>query len=341
MAEATDRADDRAASGTPVPDDRPAAVAGTRVRDLDPRVLFVSNVAFATKEPALRAKFAPFGEITEFRVLKTPQGKPRGIVFATFADTDAAHAAIAALHGTMIDGRTLSVQVASPTRAAGTAGAKQQEQLQTDQRARNDQYRERALRQVQADTAKRAAAPVDRETRRVARKAFVRSVPQGTTEESVRVWLTPELVAGLTHVSVSDEAAGGKMDAILSFADEAMAAAAVLLLNRKKVESGAGLIAERKRLSDAPIRGAAAAAPAMTMLALTALRRGAHGKQRIKVTAATKPTASDAMVVEESGAVEKEGRATSAAPKSNDFFRTLFTAGKQWSARRAPCRGRP
>ncbi|KNE60932.1 hypothetical protein, variant [Allomyces macrogynus ATCC 38327] len=329
MAEATDRAEDRAASATPVPDDRPAAVAGTRVRDLDPRVLFVSNVAFVTKEPALRAKFAPFGEITQFRALKTPQGKPRGIVFVSFADADAAQAAIAALHGTTLDGRTLSVQVASPTRAAGAAGAKQQERLQTDQRARNDQVRERALRQVQADAAKRAAAPVDREARRVARKAFVRNVPSGTTEEGVRAWLTPELVAGLTHVSVADEAAGGKLHAILSFADEAMAAAAVLLLNRKKVEGGAELFAEHKRLSAAPIRGANAAAPAAPMLAPTTLRRGAHGKQRIKVTAAPKPATSDAMVVEESGAVEKGAEKASLAPKSNDFFRTLFTAGKK------------
>ncbi|KAJ3368067.1 Splicing factor [Allomyces arbusculus] len=330
MAEETDRAEDRTASATPIPDDRPTAIAGTRVRDLDPRVLFVSNVAFATMEPALRAKFAPFGEITEFRALKTPQGKPRGIVFVTFADADAAQAAIAALHGTTLDGRTLSVQVASPTRAAGAAGAKQQERLQTDQRARNDQYRERALRQVQADAAKRAAAPVDREARRVARKAFVRNVPVGTTEEAVRAWLTPELAAGLTHVSVADEAAGGKMHAILSFGDEAMAAAAVLLLNRKKVEGGVELIAEHKRLSAAPIRGTnATGAPAATMLAPTALRRSAHGKQRIKVTAAPKPTASDAMVVEESAPVEKERGTASTAPKSNDFFRALFTAGRK------------
>ncbi|KAJ3361780.1 RNA-binding protein 4F [Allomyces javanicus] len=331
MAEATERTEDRAASATPAPDDRPTAVAGTRVRDLDPRVLFVSNVAFATKEPALRAKFAPFGDITEFRALKTPQGKPRGIVFVTFADADAAQAAITALHGTTLDGRTLSVQVASPTRAAGAAGAKQQERLQTDQRALNDQYRERALRQVQADAAKRAAAPVDREARRVARKAFVRNVPAGTTEEGVRAWLTPELVAGLTHVSVADEATGGKMHVILSFADEAMAAAAVLLLNRKKVEGGVELIAEHKRLSAAPIRGANAVAPAAPMLAPTALRRGAHGKQRIKVTAAPKPS-SDAMVVEESGAVEKGAAMAAsapAAPKSNDFFRTLFTTSKK------------
>lgn len=72
--------------------------------------LYIGGLSLATDEAALTEAFEVHGEITEAAVVTDRKnGRSRGFAFVTFADTDAADAAIQAMNGTVLDGRTLAV----------------------------------------------------------------------------------------------------------------------------------------------------------------------------------------------------------------------------------------
>lgn len=75
--------------------------------------LYVGNLAWATNSDGLREQFAQFGEITDAVVVTDRDtGRSRGFGFVTFADAEAAQAAISALDGQQLDGRPLRVSEA-------------------------------------------------------------------------------------------------------------------------------------------------------------------------------------------------------------------------------------
>ncbi|MCA9286869.1 MAG: RNA-binding protein [Phycisphaerales bacterium] len=77
--------------------------------------LYVGNIRFSADEQALRDLFAPFGEVTDVHIAMSREtGKPRGFAFVTLADKAAGEAAMQALNGKEIDGRTLVVNEAQP-----------------------------------------------------------------------------------------------------------------------------------------------------------------------------------------------------------------------------------
>jgi len=82
--------------------------------------IYVGNLSFQTTEDALSALFQEHGEIEEVAVVTDRDtGRSRGFGFVTMPDSDAANAAIEAINGTELDGRTLNVNEARPRPSGG------------------------------------------------------------------------------------------------------------------------------------------------------------------------------------------------------------------------------
>jgi len=101
-------------SGASTPD-------GTTPRQVEPSMnIFVGNFPFTTTEDDLRHLFAPYGRVAHVHLITEHHtGRPRGFGFVEMPDTTEAHAAIEALHGRELGGRTLTVSDARPRRPRG------------------------------------------------------------------------------------------------------------------------------------------------------------------------------------------------------------------------------
>jgi RNA recognition motif-containing protein len=85
--------------------------------------LFVGSLSWNTDDHGLREAFAPFGEITEAKVITDrDSGRSRGFGFVTFEDEEAADKAISAMNNTELDGRAIRVDVAQDRRRDGGGG---------------------------------------------------------------------------------------------------------------------------------------------------------------------------------------------------------------------------
>ncbi|MGH7286217.1 MAG: RNA recognition motif domain-containing protein [Polyangiaceae bacterium] len=89
---------------------------GTRV--------YVGNLSFRTSEESLRALCAADGRsVTEVKIVTDRQtGQPRGFAFVEFATDKDAQEAIAAMNGTDLDGRALTVNEAREREQRGGGG---------------------------------------------------------------------------------------------------------------------------------------------------------------------------------------------------------------------------
>ena len=77
--------------------------------------LFVGNLSFNTTENNLQDAFAAHGTVTEADlVMDRVTNRPRGFAFVTMSTGEEAEKAIAALNGTELDGRSITVNVARP-----------------------------------------------------------------------------------------------------------------------------------------------------------------------------------------------------------------------------------
>lgn len=85
--------------------------------------LYVGNLSYSTTEADLRDAFAATGhEVAEVKVvLDRDTGRPRGFAFVEMATDDGAQAAIEALNGKDLQGRTLAVSEARE-RSGGARG---------------------------------------------------------------------------------------------------------------------------------------------------------------------------------------------------------------------------
>ncbi len=84
--------------------------------------IYVGNLSFDTSEDSLRNAFAAHGDVEEVAVITDRDtGRPRGFAFVTMSDS-AARAAIDALNGQELDGRTLNVNEARPKADRGGGG---------------------------------------------------------------------------------------------------------------------------------------------------------------------------------------------------------------------------
>lgn len=77
--------------------------------------IYVGNLAYATTDDGLKAAFAAFGEVTAVRVVTDRMtGRSKGFGFVTMPDATQAQAAIDALNGHELDGRTVRVNESQP-----------------------------------------------------------------------------------------------------------------------------------------------------------------------------------------------------------------------------------
>lgn len=87
--------------------------------------LFVGSLNWETNDDRLQAAFAPYGEITEAKVIMDRDtGRSRGFGFVTFANPQDAAKAISALDGKELDGRNIKVNEAQdkPRDGGGRSG---------------------------------------------------------------------------------------------------------------------------------------------------------------------------------------------------------------------------
>ena len=85
--------------------------------------IYVGNLAYDTTEDTIRELFQQHGTVTEVAVVMDREtGRPRGFAFVTMGSDAEAHAAIEAVNGENIDGRTLTVNEARPREGGGGGG---------------------------------------------------------------------------------------------------------------------------------------------------------------------------------------------------------------------------
>jgi RNA recognition motif-containing protein len=77
--------------------------------------IYVGNLPYDTGEADLQTAFAPYGSITRARIVTDREsGRSRGFGFVEMASDDEGRAAIEAMNGTKMGGRTLVVNEARP-----------------------------------------------------------------------------------------------------------------------------------------------------------------------------------------------------------------------------------
>jgi hypothetical protein len=77
--------------------------------------LYVGNLSFQTTDDQLTQIFAEFGQVTRASVVTDREtGRSRGFAFVEMATSEEANAAMEALNGQMIEGRTVTVNIARP-----------------------------------------------------------------------------------------------------------------------------------------------------------------------------------------------------------------------------------
>lgn len=85
--------------------------------------IFVGNLSFDTTENDLHDAFAAHGAVTEANLMTDRDtGRPRGFAFVTMASPEDAQKAIEALNGTMLGGRSLTVNEARPKEERSSSG---------------------------------------------------------------------------------------------------------------------------------------------------------------------------------------------------------------------------
>lgn len=85
--------------------------------------IYVGNLSYTTTEETLSAEFGEFGHVDEVALITDREtGRPRGFAFVTMNNNAEGQAAIDAVNGRDIDGRTLVVNEARPKAGGGGGG---------------------------------------------------------------------------------------------------------------------------------------------------------------------------------------------------------------------------
>ncbi|MCK9522496.1 MAG: RNA-binding protein [Proteobacteria bacterium] len=85
--------------------------------------IFVGSLSWNTTDQGLQDAFGRFGTVTEAKVINDRNtNRSRGFGFVTFEEDSAAEKAIEEMNGTMLDGRTITVNEAQEKRRDGGGG---------------------------------------------------------------------------------------------------------------------------------------------------------------------------------------------------------------------------
>jgi cold-inducible RNA-binding protein len=85
--------------------------------------IYVGNLSFSTTEAELRSLFEEHGDVASASlVMDRDTGRPRGFGFVEMSNDEQAKAAMNALNGREIGGRTLTVNEAKPRESRGGGG---------------------------------------------------------------------------------------------------------------------------------------------------------------------------------------------------------------------------
>ena len=85
--------------------------------------LYVGNLSYSTNQDTLYNEFGAHGNVEEVAVITDREtGRPRGFAFVTMNNDQEARAAIEALNGAEVDGRTITVNEARPKTDRGGGG---------------------------------------------------------------------------------------------------------------------------------------------------------------------------------------------------------------------------
>merc|ERR1712060_376111 len=79
--------------------------------------VYVGGLPFKADEETLRKDFGECGEITKFRMLRDDSGRPKGVVFITYATESGVTKALA-YNKTEYGGRTIQVRITDAKSAA-------------------------------------------------------------------------------------------------------------------------------------------------------------------------------------------------------------------------------
>jgi RNA recognition motif-containing protein len=97
--------------------------------------IYVGNLPYSVTDSSLQSNFAEFGGVSSAKVMMDREtGRSKGFGFVEMASAEAAQAAIAALHGVSVDGRTIVVNLARPREATRSAGGYGAEGFRASQR---------------------------------------------------------------------------------------------------------------------------------------------------------------------------------------------------------------
>jgi RNA recognition motif-containing protein len=85
--------------------------------------IYVGGLPYSATDQQLQELFAPHGTVQSARVITDKYtGQSRGFGFVEMSSGEEAQKAIAALNGTQLDGRTLTVNEAKPQESRGGGG---------------------------------------------------------------------------------------------------------------------------------------------------------------------------------------------------------------------------
>jgi cold-inducible RNA-binding protein len=85
--------------------------------------LYVGNLSYSTTQDTLYGEFGAHGNVEEVAIITDREtGRPRGFAFVTMNNDQEARAAIEAMNGAEVDGRTITVNEARPKTDRGGGG---------------------------------------------------------------------------------------------------------------------------------------------------------------------------------------------------------------------------
>lgn len=85
--------------------------------------IYVGNLPYSVDDSSMESNFAEFGSVISAKVMMDREtGRSKGFGFVEMASAEAAQAAITALNGMSVDGRSIVVNMARPREEGRSSG---------------------------------------------------------------------------------------------------------------------------------------------------------------------------------------------------------------------------